>query len=213
MNWFTSVISTSIGKKLLMALTGFCFLGFIAVHLIGNLTIYGGKDLFLSYSEHLHSYGPIIRIAELGLLALALIHVCTGVILFFQNLGARPVRYHVNKNAGGRTLGSATMPYTGLALLVFVIYHLINFHFVDKADTNIYNIVSNTFQDPFYVAIYVIAVIIAAIHIKHGFWSAFQTVGADHVKYTPLIKGVSLVFSLIVGIGFGFIPLYLILIA
>jgi len=213
MNWFTSVLTSSIGKKLLMALTGFCFLGFITVHLIGNLTIYGGKDLFLSYSEHLHSYGIIIKVAEMGLLFLAVVHVCTGSILFFQNLMARPVRYHVNKNAGGRTLGSATMPYTGLVLLVFIIYHLIDFHFVDKSDTTIYNIVINTFQNPLYVGIYILAVIIAAIHIKHGFWSAFQTVGADHVKYTPLIKGVSLLFSLIVGAGFGFIPLYLILTA
>jgi succinate dehydrogenase / fumarate reductase cytochrome b subunit len=213
MNWFTSLITSSIGKKLLMALTGFCFLGFIAIHLIGNLTIYGGKDFFLSYSEHLHSFGVILKIAELGLLFLAAIHICTGIVLFFKNLMARPKRYHIKKNAGGRTLSSATMPYTGLVLLVFVIYHLLDFHFVDKSDTTIYHIISNTFQNPLYAGIYVLAVIVAAIHIKHGFWSAFQTVGADHVKYTPLIKGISFVFSLIVGVGFGFIPIYMILIA
>ena len=213
MSWFISLITSSIGKKLLMALTGFCFLGFIAIHLIGNLTIYGGKDFFLSYSEHLHSFGVILNIAEFGLLFLAAIHICTGIVLFFKNLTARPTRYHINKNAGGRTLSSATMPYTGLVLLVFIVYHLLDFHFVDKADTTIYHIISNTFQNPLYSGIYVLAVIIAAIHIKHGFWSAFQTVGADHVKYTPLIKGVSFVFSLIVGVGFGFIPIYLILIA
>jgi succinate dehydrogenase / fumarate reductase cytochrome b subunit len=213
MNWFTSLITSSIGKKLLMALTGFCFLGFIAIHLIGNLTIYGGKDFFLSYSEHLHSFGVILKIAELGLLFLAAIHICTGIVLFFKNLMARPKRYHIKKNAGGRTLSSATMPYTGLVLLVFVICHLLDFHFVDKSDTTIYHIISNTFQNPLYAGIYVLAVIVAAIHIKHGFWSAFQTVGADHVKYTPLIKGISFVFSLIVGVGFGFIPIYMILIA
>lgn len=213
MNWFTSLITSSIGKKLLMALTGFCFLGFIAIHLIGNLTIYGGKDFFLSYSEHLHSFGVILKIAELGLLFLAAIHICTGIVLFFKNLMARPKRYHIKKDAGGRTLSSATMPYTGLGLLVFVIYHLLDFHFVDKSDTTIYHIISNTFQNPLYAGIYVLAVIVAAIHIKHGFWSAFQTVGADHVKYTPLIKGISFVFSLIVGVGFGFIPIYMILIA
>jgi succinate dehydrogenase / fumarate reductase cytochrome b subunit len=213
MNWFTSLITSSIGKKLLMALTGFCFLGFIAIHLIGNLTIYGGKDFFLSYSEHLHSFGVILKIAEFGLLFLAAIHICTGIVLFFKNLMARPARYHIKKNAGGRTLSSATMPYTGLVLLVFVIYHLIDFHFVDKSDTTIYHIVFNTFQNPLYAGIYVLAVIFSSTHIKHGFWSAFQTVGADHVKYTPLIKGISFVFSLIVGVGFGFIPIYMILIA
>jgi len=114
----------------------------------------------------------------------------------------------VNKRAGGRTLGSATMPYTGVILLLFVIYHLFNFHFVDKTHTTIFQIVSNAFAQPGYVLIYTFAMIIAAVHVSHGFWSAFQTLGANHPKYTPLLRGLSIVFSLIVGIGFGFIPVY-----
>lgn len=208
MNWLTNTFGSSLGKKLMMAVTGLFFCVFLLLHLAGNLTIYMGKDVFNSYAQHLHSLGPLLTLAEWGLLILAVTHISTGLLLFYQNFKARPTRYAVNKRAGGRTLGSATMPYTGVILLLFVIYHLLNFHFVDKTHTTIFQIVSNAFAQPSYVLIYTFAMIIAAVHVSHGFWSAFQTLGANHPKYTPLLRGLSLVFSLIVGIGFGFIPVY-----
>ncbi len=209
MSWLLNTLGSAIGKKLMMAITGFGFCGFLTVHLAGNLTIYGGKESFNSYSEHLHAWGPLITLAELGLAVFALIHILTGATLFYQNLKARPQRYSVNKSAGGRSLGSRTMPYTGIFLLAFVVFHLINFHFVDKTGTTIYAIVSGAFDNPMYVIIYVIAMVIAAVHISHGFWSAFQTMGANHPKYMPLIKKIGVAFSLIVGIGFGTLPVYL----
>ncbi len=112
-----------------------------AAHLAGNLTLYGGGEMFNSYAEHLHGFGPLVTLAEWGLLALALVHITTGSILFFQNFMARPQRYHMNKWAGGRTISSATMPYTGFVIVAFVIFHLLNFHFVDKSTTTIYEIV------------------------------------------------------------------------
>lgn len=208
MNWLTDTLWTSVGKKLMMALTGLFFCVFLTMHLAGNLTIYWGKDAFISYAEHLHSLGPLLTVAEWGLLFFAVIHVSTGLLLFYQNFKARPQRYAVNRRAGGRTLSSATMPYTGVILLLFVIYHLFNFHFVDKTHTTIFQIVSTAFSKPSYVVIYTFAMIVAAVHVSHGFWSAFQTLGANHPKYSPFLKGLSLVFSLIVGIGFGFIPVY-----
>jgi succinate dehydrogenase / fumarate reductase cytochrome b subunit len=208
MNWFTNTIWTSVGKKLMMAVTGLFFCVFLTLHLAGNLTIYMGKDAFNSYAEHLHSLGPLLILAEWGLLIFAIIHISSGLLLFYQNFKARPTRYAVNKRAGGRTLGSATMPYTGVILLLFVIIHLFNFHFVDKTHTTIFQIVSNAFAQPGYVLIYTFAMITAAVHVSHGFWSAFQTLGANHPKYTRLLRGLSLVFCLIVGIGFGFIPVY-----
>ena len=213
MNWLASTFLSSIGKKLMMAVTGLCFCGFLSGHLAGNLSIYLGKDAFNSYAEHLHSLGPIITLVELGLLVLALVHILTGITLFYQNFKARPVRYSVNKSAGGRTIGSATMPYTGLILLVFIILHLIDFHFIDKTATTIYQIVHSAFANFTYVVIYVFAMIVAAIHISHGLWSAFQTLGANHLKYMPFLKGLSYVFSLIIVLGFGFLPIYLAYIA
>ncbi len=206
-------VKSSVGKKLLMSITGLCFCGFLAGHLGGNLTIYGGKEMFLSYAEHLHSLGVFLRFAEWGLLTFALIHVVTGLTLFYQNYKARPVRYKVNKRGGGRTLGSATMPYTGVLLLLFVIMHLSNFHFVDKTNTTIYAIVSRAFDNPLYVVIYTAAMVVAGIHVSHGFWSAFQTLGANHPKYMPLIQTLSLVFAVIVTIGFGALPIYFSIIA
>jgi succinate dehydrogenase / fumarate reductase cytochrome b subunit len=208
MNWLTNIFGSSVGKKLMMAVTGLFFCVFLVLHLAGNLTIYMGKDVFNSYAEHLHSLGPLLVLAEWGLLIFAVTHISTGLLLFYQNFKARPTRYAVNKRAGGRTLGSATMPYTGVILLLFVIYHLFNFHFVDKTHITIFQIVSNAFAQPSYVLIYTFAMVIAAVHVSHGFWSAFQTLGANHPKYTPFLRGLSIVFSLIVGIGFGFIPVY-----
>jgi succinate dehydrogenase / fumarate reductase cytochrome b subunit len=213
MKWFVNTIKSSVGKKLLMSITGLCFCGFLAGHLGGNLTIYGGKEMFLSYAEHLHSLGVLLKFVEWGLLTFALIHVITGLTLFYQNYKARPTRYKTNKRAGGRTLGSATMPYTGILLLLFVIMHLINFHFADKTDTTIFAIVSRAFENPIYVLIYTAAMVVAGIHVSHGFWSAFQTLGANHPKYMPFIQTLSLVFAVIVTIGFGALPIYFSLIA
>jgi succinate dehydrogenase / fumarate reductase cytochrome b subunit len=196
-----------------MAVTGLGFIGFLAGHLAGNLTIYGGKDAFNGYAEHLHALGPLLTVAEIGLLAFAAIHVGVGIYLFFQNYTARPVRYAVNKTGGGRTIGSQTMPYTGILILLFIIFHLLNFHFVDKTHTTIFEIVSNAFANPIYVMIYVAAMIVVAVHVSHGFWSAFQTIGANHPKYMPIIQVVGIVFSILVGIGFGFIPIYVSILA
>lgn len=208
MNWIISTFWSSIGKKLIMAVTGLSFCGFLTMHLAGNLTLYGGKDAFNTYVEKLHSLGPIITVAELGLLLFAIIHISTGTLLFYQNFRARPRRYKVNKNAGGRTIGSATMPYTGFLLLAFIIFHLIDFHFADKTNRTLFQILSDSFARPDYVVIYITAMIVAAIHVSHGFWSAFQTIGANHPKYMPLIRILSIVFSLIIGAGFGFIPIF-----
>lgn len=208
MNWIVQTLSSSIGKKLMMALTGLAFIGFLIAHLIGNLTLYGGKDSFNLYAEKLHGMGPLVTIAELGLLFFAIVHITTGVILFLQNFKARPQAYVVKKNAGGRTIGSMTMPYSGFLILLFVILHLADFHFVDKTGTTIFHIVSSTFGNPVYIIIYTLAVVIVAIHVSHGFWSLFQTIGFNHPKYMPPLKGLAIVVSLILGFGFGFLPLY-----
>lgn len=213
MNWFFRTMGSSIGKKLMMALTGFSFMGFLTVHLAGNLTLYGGKERFNTYAERLHSLGGLVTLAEVGLLLLAAVHVLTGLTLFVGNLKARPQRYAVNRRAGGRTIGSGTMPYSGLLLLFFIILHLTNFTFADKTGTTIYEIVTAAFADPLYVCIYVAAMLVAALHVSHGFWSAFQTLGLNHPKYMPLVMAAGIVFSLIVGIGFGLIPIYLALFA
>ncbi|MBF0117469.1 MAG: succinate dehydrogenase cytochrome b subunit [Desulfobacterales bacterium] len=212
-NWFVEILLSSIGKKLLMAITGFSFCLFLTAHLIGNLTLYGGKFFFLSYVTRLHSLGIIINIAEICLLFMAIVHIGMGCLLFYENTKARPIKYAIKVSGGGRTIGSSTMPYTGLFLFLFIIMHLFNFHFVDKGEKTIYKIVTDILSNPFYVAFYIFAMGVVAIHVSHGFWSVFQTLGLNHPKYMPLIKNIGIAFSIIIGIGFGFIPIYISLFA
>lgn len=209
MSWLIRTFGSSIGKKLLMAITGLSFIGFLSAHLAGNLTLYKGGTAFNAYAEKLHSLGPILVVFEFGLLALALIHVTIGIILFVQNLKARSVPYENDRSAGGRTLSSVTMPYTGVIILAFVIFHLINFSFVDKSQRTIFEIVSSAFANPVYMVLYVFVMIVVALHIRHGFWSAFQTIGANHPKYMPALMVLSVIASLIFGFGFGLLPIYL----
>ena len=209
MNWLITTLTSSMGKKQIMAVTGLAFCLFVAVHLIGNLTIYGGRDLFLSYVEHLHGWGYLLTAAELGLVLLALLHIAFGLILFIENLRARPVRYAVKKWAGGRTIGSATAPYTGFLILCFIVVHLLKFRFVEKTNTNDYLLLSDTFAQLGWGLFYIAGVIIVAVHVSHGFWSGFQTLGLNHPKYMPFIKSVGIVFSVIIGVGFVSIPLFI----
>jgi succinate dehydrogenase / fumarate reductase cytochrome b subunit len=209
LSWLIQIISASIGKKLLMAVTGLCFIGFLAAHLAGNLTLYAGGTAFNAYAEKLHSLGPILTLFELGLLVFALIHVITGITLFVQNLRARSVPYQKDQSAGGRTWSSVTMPYTGFVILGFVVFHLINFSFVDKTDRTIFEIVRSAFANPVYTIIYVLAMIIVALHVRHGFWSAIQTLGANHPKYMPTLMVLSVIVGLLIGFGFGLLPIYI----
>ena len=130
MSWFTQSCTSSVGKKYIMAVTGFMLGGFLLVHAAGNSSIFFGRDAFNSYAEHLHALGIVVNLAEFGLLSIFLLHIITGLSLFLQNNTARGERYAVVKTAGGRSWGSRTMPYSGLVLLAFIILHLINFHFV-----------------------------------------------------------------------------------
>ena len=209
MNWMKQTLWSSIGKKLMMAVTGLAFICFLMTHLAGNLTIYGGGEAFNTYAEKLHALGPLLTVFELGLLFFAGVHIITGLFLFLQNWQARPTRYELYESSGGRTLSSRTMPYTGLIILGFVIFHLINFSFIDKGDRTIFQIVSSAFANPLYVIIYIAAMIIVALHVRHGLWSAFQTLGANHPKYMPAIMILSIIIGLIVAFGFGFLPIYI----
>jgi len=141
--------------------------------------------------------------------------VVCGLVLFWQNFQARPTRYATSRNPGGKTLGSATMPYTGLLILLFILFHLTNFSrfFVDQSATTIYQIVSTAFQNPVQVGLYALAMLVVAVHVSHGFWSLFQTFGLNHPKYMPLISLAGLALSLLFGLGFGFLPIYIAFIA
>lgn len=213
MNWYMFLLGSSVGKKILMAVTGLCLIGFLAMHLLGNTMAFAGAEAFNGYAEKLHSLQPYFTVFNLGLLAIGLVHIVVGLILFFENRRARPAKYEMFNNPGGLTIGSKTMPYTGVLILIFVIFHLLKFTFVDKSVVPIYQQMSAAFANPLWVLFYVAAMVIVAVHISHGFWSMFQTFGINHPRYMPLIMKLGLVVTLVIGIGFGIVPIYMLIIA
>jgi len=172
------LIASSIGKKELMALTGLAFIGFLVIHLAGNLTIFAGSGTFNSYAEKLHSLGVLIELAELGLLAIGLVHIVFATIILLQNMAARPQGYAVKAGEGGRSLASRSMIFTGPYILLFVIFHLLHFTFIDKGGDTIAVIVAARFHDPVWVAFYSFSMLTVGLHISHGLWSGFQTIGS-----------------------------------
>ncbi len=190
MSWFRQTCTSSVGKKYIMAVTGFLLGGFLLVHAAGNSSIFWGRQAFNSYAEHLHSLGILINIAEVGLLTVFLVHIYTGLTLFLQNRSARESRYAVQKPAGGRTWGSRTMPYTGLAILAFILMHLLNFHFTGQ-DKPIADIVGPILNNPLYSIFYAAAMLVLGLHISHGFWSVFQSIGINHPKYDGFLRAIS----------------------
>jgi len=200
MSWFIQTVTSSLGKKYIMAVTGFMLGGFLLVHAAGNSSIFWGREAFLSYAEHLHALGPLVPMAEIILLAVFLLHVVTGMLLFLQNLLAREDRYEVSRPAGGRTWGSRTMPYTGAAVLVFILMHLFNVRFTDQS-VPIADMVTRVLANPLYTLLYSAGMAVLGLHISHGFWSLFQTLGINHPRYNGLIRILSyLVCGLVITV-------------
>lgn len=211
-NYFTS----SVGKKQIMALTGFGLVGFTAAHLLGNLLILVGPDAFNMYAYKLTS-NPLIYVAEAGLVGMFMLHLFLAVILKLQNMAARPQGYFVKTKTGrGETFASSTMPYTGLIILVFVVIHLLNFKYGSNYPTtvdgiqmrDIYRTVIEYFADPLYVVWYVFAMLTLGLHTSHGFQSMFQSWGFNHPKYTPIIQTAALAYGLFVGLGFSILAIF-----
>ncbi|MGD8291869.1 MAG: succinate dehydrogenase cytochrome b subunit [Desulfobacterales bacterium] len=213
MNWYLFILGSSVGKKILMAVTGLGLIGFLAVHLLGNFMAFAGAAAFNEYAAKLHSLQPYLSVFNIGLAALGIVHIVIGALLFLENFKARPTRYQVYKNPGGRTVASDTMPYTGALIFIFVILHLFKFTFTDKSTVPIYQQMAATFANPIWVVVYVVAMVIVAVHISHGFWSMFQTLGLNHSSHMALIMKLGLVVTLLFGIGFGILPVYLLIIA
>lgn len=187
MAWLSRIVSSSVGRKYIMALSGTLLGCFLAVHAAGNATIFMGRAAFLAYATHLHALKIAVAVVEVLLLALFLVHITTGIVLFVQNLETRTTRYTVRSSAGGSTWGSATMPYTGLIVLLFLFMHLGNFRFVAPG-TNIADVVSRVLSHPLYAVLYAMGLGALALHISHGFWSLFQSAGISHPGYDRMIR-------------------------
>ncbi len=221
MNWFTKTFSSTMGRKIVMSVTGLFLCSFLVVHLIGNLQLFNndGGQAFNTYS-HFMGTNPIIRTMEIVLLAGFVFHIYDALVLTRRNKAARPIGYANNNPEQNSTWSSRNMGLLGTVILVFLIIHLWNFFVparfgglegvvIDDVEyDNLYLRVVESFQVWWYVAIYVVAMFALAYHLIHGFQSAFQSLGLDHKKYTPFIQMFGYAFSVIVCLGFAIIPLY-----
>ena len=196
---------TSIGRKAVMAVSGLLLGAFMLVHLAENLLLFKGEAAYNGWVDLLLS-NPLILPAELGLLALFLAHIVTGTWVRVEDFLNAPAGYEARKWQGGRTLGSATMLYTALAILAYLAYHLLTFRFTDHS-LGFYQMVTSAFRSGPFVAVYVAGSAALALHLSHGLQSAFQTLGLSHPKYTPPIK---LLGALVAAamVGFALISLY-----
>ncbi len=211
MSWFVQTFTSSLGKKYIMALTGFLLGGFLVVHAIGNSTIFWGRDAFNAYAHHLHSLGIFVPIFEIGLYSIFFLHVITAIFLFLGNRKARGGKYAVETSAGGRTWGSRTMPYTGVAIFLFIIIHMVNFHFVEKTEVfTISDYVTKVLTNPAYTLLYLVGLSMLLLHISHGFWSLLQTLGINHPKYDEPLRIVTLALAAFMGAIFILITLLMV---
>ena len=216
MGWLFKFTSSSIGRKFIMAITGGFLIIFLIIHLIGNLTLFIGPEAFNGYVATLDVVKPLIRVIELVLLAAFVLHIYDGIILWFENRKARPVRYKVNASSENSTFSSRWMFWIGSVIFIFLVLHLATFfyrfNFYDPeglADQHQYfQIVVSFFKLPWYSILYIIAMIFLGLHLHHGFQSAFQTFGWTHKKYTPIIEKLGTLYAIVMALGFASMPIY-----
>ncbi len=204
MRRFVSTLLSPIGKKGLMALSGALLGIFLLVHLLGNATAFLGRQAFLAYAENLHSMGQAIILFESALLVLFATHIILAATLYIEDCAARPQRYAVYRRQT-KGWGARTMPYTGLAILLFLIVHLANFHFSGK-NIPIADLILETFHNIPLALFYILSVSALALHISHGFWSMFQSMGISHPRYDALIRTTAIGASILIGTVYIMIP-------
>ncbi|MBX2976650.1 MAG: succinate dehydrogenase cytochrome b subunit [Ignavibacteriaceae bacterium] len=215
MSWFNTFFNSSIGKKFFMGLTGISLILFLKFHLVNNLSLFGGPEVFNTVVKNLESIKPIVRVIEVILALIFLIHIFNGLRLWLENKKARPQKYAVNGSSKNSTVYSRTMVQTGTIVFIFLIVHLRTFWMSFNnigvngiTDHKYYEFVAASFTDPIYSGFYVIAMILLGFHLNHGFQSLFQTFGWTHKKYTPIINIIGTVYSVVVATAFAIIPIY-----
>ncbi len=219
------VALSTIGKKILMGATGLALVGFVIVHLAGNLLLLSpNPDHFNRYAHTLESMGALLYVAEAGLVFLFLAHIYSGITVYWCNRRARPQSYKKSGRAGGvsrKSSSSTSMIWTGLILFAFLIWHLWEFKYGAGVEQgyavqlgsevvrDLHRLVVESFQKEYVTLLYVLVMILLGFHLRHGFWSAFQSLGLYHPRYTGLIYGSGVVLAVLLAVGFLFIPVWI----
>jgi succinate dehydrogenase / fumarate reductase cytochrome b subunit len=214
---FYRYVSSSVGTKLLIGLTGLGLFVYLILHLAGNALIFAGPEIFNEYSHMLIS-NPLLIPIEVGLLAIFVLHIYKTVTMYLQNQKARPAGYSKKEWAGHtsrKSIASSTMILTGLVILLFVFVHVKQFRFgsyyqtvADASVRDLYRTEIEVFQQPLWVAFYVLSTVLVGFHLRHGVASAFQSLGLDHPLYTRRLTIWGIVFAVLIGGGLASIVIW-----
>jgi len=209
-----------------MGLTGLLLCGFLVVHLGGNLLLYAGThvdasgalvSIYNSYAHALHSQEWFVLTAELILLVIFVAHVGVAILTTLENRAARPIQYNqkrTKKDHGVLLVSTDTWMFvSGVVVFAFLMLHLSEFRFhlvlaEQTKDMEPYDKARTVLTNAFSAIVYLIGVIILGFHLSHGFSSAFQSLGINHLKYTPVIEFLGIVFAIIVAAGFASFPIW-----
>ncbi len=204
MNRLLDAYRTSIGKKFVVAVTGVILFLFVLGHMFGNLQIFVGAERLNAYAAFLQNLGELLWAVRTFLFLALVLHVMAITQLFFQNLGARPIKYRVKKTRE-TDLSARTMIYSGPAILAFLIYHLLHFTYgsvhSDFIHGDVYHNVISGFAIWWVSGIYILANILLGLHFKHGLWSWFQTLGFAHPKYNKWRTNFATFFAYLIIVG------------
>ncbi len=221
----TRLLSTSIVKKQIVAITGLGLAGFVVFHLSGNLLIFLGPEAFNGYAEKFEKLGELKWLPRAGLIVFAILHVYFTVLVVLENREARGSRYVVHNDFGSTSWAKRTMILSGLIVFFFIFIHIGDFTLPEKSGAptvvpgvadgeslGLYGLVWNSYLVWWRALFYVIAVCCVGMHISHGIQSVFQTLGINHPVYTPIIKRASIAVGVVVASGFSAIPLFVLIV-
>ncbi len=215
-NTSPNFLTSSIGKKFLMGLTGLFLISFLVVHVLINACIYfNDGGVTFNMAAHFMANNIIIRVVEVGLFLGIILHVVQALILTLQNGKARPQKYAVQNSAVSSKWYSRSMGLLGTLLLMFLIVHLANFWVPTKIavfkgeEHNTFESLKTVFANPIIVAVYLLGLVSLFYHLLHGFQSAFQTFGLNHKKYTPAIKACGFWYAVLITLLFASMPITL----
>jgi len=211
-------LSSSIGKKFVMGITGLFLVSFLLIHcFLNSLIFFNDNGLIFNEGAHFMAKNWIIRTVELVLFLGFIVHAVQALILTNENRKARPIAYDRYNGAANSTWYSRSMGLLGTLILIFLIIHLAHFWVKSRftglpgedanGHENLYAVMLETFTHLWVVVLYCFAMVSLAYHLLHGFQSAFQSLGLNHKKYTPLIKKVGVAFSVIIPFIFALMPL------
>jgi succinate dehydrogenase / fumarate reductase cytochrome b subunit len=198
MSWILAFLGSSVGKKIVMAVTGAILFLFVIGHMAGNMLLYRGPEALNAYAAHLQALGALLWAVRLGLLAATAAHVWAATALTITNWRAQPLGYREREYLAS-TYASRTMVWSGPILALFVIYHIAHFTLgsVHPAFVpgNVYHNVVTGFQQPLVSAFYILAMLALGLHLYHGAWSMLQTLGVNHPRYNALRQAVAVLFA------------------